>query len=118
MLIAAAIAGVLVIATVLLDAFETIVLPRRVQRSFRLTAFFYRSTWIPWMKLGRRIPSLTRRESFLGYFGPLSLIVLLVCWAGGLIFGFALDRKSTRLNSSHQIISYAVFCLKKKNKKD
>src|SRR5258708_26095445 len=27
-----------------------------------------------------------------------------------------LDRKSTRLNSSHQIISYAVFCLKKKNK--
>src|SRR5260363_455113 len=29
----------------------------------------------------------------------------------------ALDRKSTRLNSSHQIISYAVFCLKKKKKK-
>src|SRR5947208_6163028 len=27
-----------------------------------------------------------------------------------------LDRKSTRLNSSHQIISYAVFCLKKKRK--
>src|SRR5947208_11738205 len=28
--------------------------------------------------------------------------------------GLLLDRKSTRLNSSHQIISYAVFCLKKK----
>src|SRR5258708_30895597 len=28
------------------------------------------------------------------------------------------DRKSTRLNSSHQIISYAVFCLKKKNDKE
>src|SRR5258708_25201088 len=28
------------------------------------------------------------------------------------------DRKSTRLNSSHQIISYAVFCLKKKKNKD
>src|SRR5258708_27914190 len=28
-----------------------------------------------------------------------------------------IDRKSTRLNSSHQIISYAVFCLKKKNYK-
>src|SRR5258708_19897553 len=27
------------------------------------------------------------------------------------------DRKSTRLNSSHQIISYAVFCLKKKKRK-
>src|SRR5258708_30467864 len=29
----------------------------------------------------------------------------------------AVDRKSTRLNSSHQIISYAVFCLKKKKNK-
>src|SRR2546430_11405063 len=32
--------------------------------------------------------------------------------------GRALDRKSTRLNSSHSQISYAVFCLKKKNKVD
>src|SRR5947207_10906950 len=30
------------------------------------------------------------------------------------IAGSALDRKSTRLNSSHTVISYAVFCLKKK----
>src|SRR5258708_25811980 len=30
-------------------------------------------------------------------------------------FNVSIDRKSTRLNSSHQIISYAVFCLKKKN---
>src|SRR5205809_2384369 len=30
---------------------------------------------------------------------------------------FQIDRKSTRLNSSHGYISYAVFCLKKKNKK-
>src|SRR5437764_9071754 len=30
--------------------------------------------------------------------------------------GPAIDRKSTRLNSSHRCISYAVFCLKKKNK--
>src|SRR5947208_17038997 len=35
----------------------------------------------------------------------------------GIVLGLeARDRKSTRLNSSHQIISYAVFCLKKKNK--
>src|SRR5687768_18057076 len=32
-------------------------------------------------------------------------------------FGAALDRKSTRLNSSHGYISYAVFCLKKKKNK-
>src|SRR5687768_17760301 len=33
------------------------------------------------------------------------------------LVGIALDRKSTRLNSSHGYISYAVFCLKKKKKK-
>src|SRR5438874_6280279 len=33
-------------------------------------------------------------------------------------FRFSADRKSTRLNSSHVEISYAVFCLKKKNKKN
>src|SRR5690625_5556385 len=32
------------------------------------------------------------------------------------LFDFNADRKSTRLNSSHVAISYAVFCLKKKNK--
>src|ERR1039457_4999145 len=31
--------------------------------------------------------------------------------------GTSIDRKSTRLNSSHLVISYAVFCLKKKNKR-
>src|SRR5438552_14236807 len=34
------------------------------------------------------------------------------------LFVHVTDRKSTRLNSSHQIISYAVFCLKKKKKKN
>src|SRR5258708_17099910 len=35
---------------------------------------------------------------------------------GARILARGIDRKSTRLNSSHQIISYAVFCLKKKKK--
>src|SRR5450631_4511868 len=85
-----AIAGILSILGILLDAFETVVLPRRVQRSFRLTSWFYRRTWIPYRRLANRIPSRARRENFLGYFGPLSLIFLLILWAGGLIFGFAL----------------------------
>src|SRR5438034_3873784 len=36
---------------------------------------------------------------------------------GVVIVGERRDRKSTRLNSSHTVISYAVFCLKKKKKK-
>src|SRR5256885_5227108 len=34
-----------------------------------------------------------------------------------LVYTLAVDRKSTRLNSSHLVISYAVFCLKKKKKR-
>jgi len=91
MRIVCAIAGIVLIFGILLDAFETVVLPRRVQRSFfRLTSWFYRRTWIPYRKLASRIPSRARRENFLGYFGPLSLIFLLILWAAGLIFGFAL----------------------------
>lgn len=86
----AAIVGVLIISSVLLDAFETIVLPRKVQRAFRLTSWFYRNTWVPWVRLSRLIRVHSWRENFLGYFGPLSLILLLVFWAIGLIFGFAL----------------------------
>src|SRR5208337_1485538 len=84
------IAGVLIILGVLLDAFESVVLPRRVQRSFRLTNWFYRRTWRFWARIARRIHSAARREAFLGYFGPLSLLVLLGLWAAGLILGFAL----------------------------
>lgn len=82
--------GVVIIFVVLLDAFETVVLPRRVTRHFRITAWFYRRTWIPWIRIARRIQTPSRRQNFLGYFGPLSLILLLFFWAAGLILGFAL----------------------------
>lgn len=90
MRIVVAVAGIVVILGVLLDAFETIVLPRRVQRHFRLTAWFYRRTWRPWRAIARHINLPARRENFLGYFGPASLIFLLILWALGLIVGFAL----------------------------
>jgi hypothetical protein len=90
MRIVLAIAGALLVALTLLDAFETIVLPRRVTRHFRFTAWFYRNSWVPWAKFSKRIKSRTRQESFLGYFGPLSQIALLLFWALSLIFGFAL----------------------------
>jgi Ion channel len=84
----AGIAGFLLIFIVLFDAFETIVLPRRVTRRFRITAMFYRVTWRPWRWLARRIKKLRRREAFLSYYGPLSLIVLLGFWAMAMVFGF------------------------------
>ena len=88
--VVAAVFGVIIIWVVLLDAFETVVLPRRVTRHFKLTAWFYRRTWIPWRRLAGRIKKVSRQQNFLGYFGPLSLILLLAFWAAGLILGFAL----------------------------
>src|ERR1700686_3325271 len=88
--IPAVIFGLVIIGVVLLDAFETVVLPRRVTRQFRLTAWFYRRTWIPWRKIAGHIQTASRQQSFLGYYGPLSLIMLLAFWAAGLICGFAL----------------------------
>jgi hypothetical protein len=82
--------GVALVLAVLLDAFETAVLPRRVQRQFRISRWFYRNTWRPWAKLTSHIKSQARREAVFGYFGPLSMIGLLGIWAAGLIFGFAL----------------------------
>lgn len=89
------VAGLALLYTVLLDAFETVVLPRRVRRQFSLTFWFYRNTWRPWRRIAARIKSQGRRESFLGYFGPLSLIFLLALWAVGLILGFALVQQGS-----------------------
>ncbi|HEY3307273.1 MAG TPA: potassium channel family protein [Desulfuromonadaceae bacterium] len=82
--------GFTLVVLVLWEGFETIVLPRRVTRRFRLTRLFYRSTWIPWVKMVRTIIPARRKESWLSYYGPLSLLLLLSIWAGGLITGFAL----------------------------
>ena len=81
-------AGFLLIFFVLFDAFETIVLPRRVTRRFRLTAVFYRMSWRPWRWLATHIKKLRRREAFVSYYGPLSLIVLLGLWALAMVIGF------------------------------
>jgi len=88
--IIAIVGGIVILWVVLLDAFETVVLPRRVLRNFKLTAYFYRRTWIPWRRVASHIKTTSRQQNFLGYFGPLSLILLLAFWACGLILGFAL----------------------------
>ena len=78
------------IIVILWEAFETIILPRRVSRRFRITRIFYISIWKPWAAIARAEKHRKRRESMLGYFGPLSLLLLLVFWGIGLMVGFAL----------------------------
>ena len=84
------IAGVILIAIVLWEAFETIILPRRVVRRVRLTRFLYLVTWNPWSVIASATRNARRKEKLLSFFGPLSLIMLFWVWAVGLVFGFAL----------------------------
>src|SRR5947208_11195584 len=81
-----------------------------------------RSTLFPYTTLfrSRLHNTLTRTEE---EFQPAEDMLVRLYTCGPTVYDYAhignfrtLDRKSTRLNSSHQIISYAVFCLKKKNK--
>jgi hypothetical protein len=84
------VASTVVILWILAEAFEAMVLPRRVMRKFRLTRWFYRLFWPVWLCLARvfRVPK--KRETFLSYFGPLSLLLLFTSWVSGLVAGFAL----------------------------
>jgi len=82
--------GAALILIVLGDAFETIVLPRRVTRQFSLARLFYQYTWFVWSGTARSIFTGKRQETFLSWYGPLSLLLLLILWATCLIIGFAL----------------------------
>src|SRR2546430_5030606 len=68
-----------------------------------------RSTLFPYTTLFRSDEGLSRQ-------GAVAAILALGLLGGAVTVGVGQDRKSTRLNSSHSQISYAVFCLKKKKK--
>jgi ion channel len=86
--ILAVVIGIFLIIIVLVDAFETVVLPRRVTRRYRIVRLFYRVTWPAWSWAVRTLFPLKRRETLLSYYGPLSLPALLVLWALALLAGF------------------------------
>jgi len=86
---ATAAASLLIVVT-LWDAFQTMILSRRVSRRFRPTRAFYRTLWTPWRAATSRLPPGNRRENILMVFGPLSLLALIALWAVGLVASFAL----------------------------
>jgi Ion channel len=90
MRILAIIFGIVLIVLVAQDAFETIVLPRRVTRRIRLAKLFYRVIQTAWRSGGHFLRAGARRDSYLSYLGPLSLLALFVFWAVLFVFGFGL----------------------------
>lgn len=82
--------GLLIWAGVMWDGFATVVLPRTVAPMKRLSGRFYTWSWHFWSTIGRRIRTEDRLLSFLAIYGPLSVMLLLVIWAGLAVFAFAL----------------------------
>ena len=85
-----AIAGLFILFATLWEAFETIILPRRVTRPIRLVRMFYRVTWNFWATVNRCIRSKVLRDAHLSYYGPLSLLGLFATWAILLVLAFAM----------------------------
>jgi hypothetical protein len=86
----ALIGGLALAIVILVDAFESIILPRRVTRKIRLARLFYRTTWSFCKTVVNKIPSRKTREALLGIFGPCSLLLLIAIWALGLVLGFGM----------------------------
>ena len=81
--------GLVLYAAVLLDSFQTIILPRRPVARFRLTKLFYVATWTPLTRIVHLIRDRRRRDQIYSYYGPLSLLLLFVVWAVSLVTAFA-----------------------------
>jgi hypothetical protein len=106
--------GVAIIGLILFDAFEAVLLPRRVTHAYRLVRLFYRTTWPAWKAMAQLFSSASRREAFLSTFAPLSFLIMFAAWAIGLILAFAMLHWSfhTRLataDAAHTAVSYVYF---------
>src|SRR5262249_43176155 len=82
--------GCVLVFWVALEAFESVVLPRRVTRPYRLSRLYYRAAWRLWRGLADTLPAGPARQSALSAFRPLSLLTLVALWAAGRVVGFAL----------------------------
>jgi hypothetical protein len=104
--------AVALILVVFVDAFEVMILPRRVRHSWRLARMFYRTTWTAWRAAAQLFPAGKWRNGFMSVFGPLSLFALIVVWGLGLIVGFALLHWSFRTDiqgADHNLSLYFYF---------
>src|SRR2546429_9885628 len=83
-------AGILLLLAIVGAAFEALAPPRTATRTLRPTRLFYQTTWPAWVAVACFLARGRRRESFLAIFGPLSILILMACWATALVFGFAM----------------------------
>jgi hypothetical protein len=99
--------GVGLLAIVLADAFQTVIVARHAQKIPALTRMFYQVSWTLFAAAVDRIASRARRERSLGIYGPFSLLMLLGLWAFGFIIAFALIQWSAAFQVDDTVSSFA-----------
>lgn len=103
--------GSFLLAFVLLDAFQTIILPRRPVGRFRITRLFFLATWYPWTMIAGILPTRRSREQMYSTYGPLALLMLFIVWAILLILAYALiflGLKSPFLDPMHPVTTWQL----------
>ncbi len=79
-----------IVFLVLQDAFEVMLLPRRVERRARFAVFYFRTTWRACSTVAARLGPRRGREAVLSHFGALSMLGLFASWAAALILSFGM----------------------------
>ncbi|PZR57045.1 MAG: hypothetical protein DLM50_06920 [Candidatus Meridianibacter frigidus] len=82
--------GLFLIWLCLRDVFQSVIVPRAVDRRLRISAFLSGQLWRVWRRRAGSIQDDDRREDFLGAFAPSLLVILFASWAFTLIFGYGL----------------------------
>ncbi len=82
--------GTFTIVSVLSDVFQSVIIPRAVGRRYRISTNISRASWQFWRWYALRIDDTERREDFLAMYAPLIMVVFLVVWVAGLVFGYGL----------------------------
>jgi hypothetical protein len=95
--------GLFLLLITLLDGFETILVPRRINHRLRFSRFYYRSAWAVWRKGALSLQPGKFREGWLGMFGPLSLLGLFGSWMLSLVLAFAFLQWSTIPSAGPQL---------------
>lgn len=101
-----ALAGIALVCLALRDVFQSVIVPRAINRRWRISARLSRLTWAIWQKIAWRIPDEGSREDFLSTFAPFMMILFLAVWVLTLIVGYGLILFSVRSQLHPQNLSF------------
>ena len=104
----ATLVGAALVLLTLWEVFETMILPRTILRPGRMTHVFYLSTHWFERKVVRRAPWNALKQTVLGTYGPLSVLLLIAFWATLIIVGFAAVHYGlhTRFSEKHERVNF------------